>query len=75
MSGIPGRAGIRIFWCAHLAALSLLTGVFPWPNSHTLLFPIISCSPSWLLLGKRFCPPSEGTVSVNFVFFLSASVI
>ncbi|HEV7676106.1 MAG TPA: HD domain-containing phosphohydrolase [Candidatus Angelobacter sp.] len=70
MSGIPGRARPFVFLVCALGALSLLTGVFPWQSSHTLLFP------SYLLLTivasalKTVLPASEGTVSVNFVFFL-----
>jgi putative nucleotidyltransferase with HDIG domain len=47
-----------------------LAGVLPWRSSSTLLFP------SYLLLTivasalKTVLPASEGTVSVNFVFFL-----
>ncbi|HET9364981.1 MAG TPA: HD domain-containing phosphohydrolase, partial [Candidatus Angelobacter sp.] len=48
----------------------MLLGLFPWHSSHSLLFP------SYLLLTivasalKTVLPGSEGTVSVNFVFFL-----
>jgi putative nucleotidyltransferase with HDIG domain len=51
-------------------ALCLLAGVLPWHGSGSLLFP------SYLLLTiaasalKTVLPGSEGTVSVNFVFFL-----
>jgi putative nucleotidyltransferase with HDIG domain len=50
--------------------LCLLTGVFPWQSSHSLLFP------TYLLLAgiasglKTVLPGLEGTVSVNFVLFL-----
>jgi len=70
MSGIPGRARPFVFLVCAFGALSLLTGVFPWHSSHSLLFP------SYLLLTiaasalKTVLPASEGTVSVNFVFFL-----
>jgi putative nucleotidyltransferase with HDIG domain len=70
MSGIPGRARPFVFLVCALGALSLLTGVLPWLSSHSLLFP------SYLLLTvvasalKTVLPASEGTVSVNFVFFL-----
>ncbi len=70
MSGIPGRARPFVFLVCAFGALSLLTGVFPWRSSHSLLFP------SYLLLTvvasalKTVLPASEGTVSVNFVFFL-----
>ena len=70
MSGIPGRARPFVFLVCAFGALSLLTGVFPWQSSHTLLFP------TYLLLTivasalKTVLPASEGTVSVNFVFFL-----
>ena len=48
----------------------MLLGIFPWHSSQSLLFP------SYLLLTivasalKTVLPGSEGTVSVNFVFFL-----
>ncbi|HEX4603269.1 MAG TPA: HD domain-containing phosphohydrolase [Candidatus Angelobacter sp.] len=51
-------------------AVCLFTGIFPWNSSHSLLFP------SYLLLTvvasalRTVLPGSEGTVSVNFVFFL-----
>ena len=70
MSGIPGRARPFVFLVCAFGALCLLTGVFPWQSSHTLLFP------TYLLLTivasalKTVLPASEGTVSVNFVFFL-----
>jgi putative nucleotidyltransferase with HDIG domain len=70
MTGIPGRARPFVFLVCAFGALSLLTGVFPWHSSHSLLFP------SYLLLTiaasalKTVLPASEGTVSVNFVFFL-----
>ena len=70
MSGIPVRARPFVFLVCASGTLALLTGVFPWRSSHTLLFP------SYLLLTvvasalKTVLPASEGTVSVNFVFFL-----
>lgn len=70
MSGIPGRARPFVFLVCAFGALSLLTGALPWRSSHSFLFP------SYLLLTvvasalKTVLPASEGTVSVNFVFFL-----
>lgn len=70
MSGIPVRARPFVFLVCAFGALSLLTGALPWRSSHSFLFP------SYLLLTvvasalKTVLPASEGTVSVNFVFFL-----
>jgi putative nucleotidyltransferase with HDIG domain len=70
MAGVPTRARPFVFLVCAGGVLCLLTGSYPWHSSHSLLFP------SYLLLTvvasalKTVLPGSEGTVSVNFVFFL-----
>jgi len=70
MTGVPTRARPFVFLVCAGGAICLLTGVYPWHSSNSLLFP------SYLLLTivasalKTVLPGSEGTVSVNFVFFL-----
>lgn len=70
MTGVPTRARPFVVLICAAGALCLLAGVLPWHNSRSLLFP------SYLLLTvvasalKTVLPGSEGTVSVNFVFFL-----
>lgn len=70
MAGIPNRARPFVFLVCAVGALCLFTGILPWHASKGWLFP------SYLLLTvvasalKTVLPGSEGTVSVNFVFFL-----
>ena len=70
MTGVPTRARPFVFLVCASGAICLLFGVCPWHSSSSLLFP------SYLLLTivasalKTVLPGSEGTVSVNFVFFL-----
>lgn len=70
MTGVPSRARPFVVFICAAGALCLLAGVLPWHTSGSLLFP------SYLLLTiiasalRTVLPGSEGTVSVNFVFFL-----
>ena len=70
MAGVPTRARPFVVFVCFAGVLCLLAGVLPWRGSSSLLFP------SYLLLTivasalKTVLPASEGTVSVNFVFFL-----
>jgi putative nucleotidyltransferase with HDIG domain len=70
MTGVPTRARPFVLFVCAVGALCLLAGILPWHGSGSLLFP------SYLLLTvvasalKTVLPGSEGTVSVNFVFFL-----
>lgn len=70
MAGVPTRARPFVYLVCTTGVVCMLLGLFPWHSSHSLLFP------SYLLLTivasalKTVLPGSEGTVSVNFVFFL-----
>jgi putative nucleotidyltransferase with HDIG domain len=70
MTGVPTRARPFVFLVNASGVVCLLAGLYPWHSSHSLLFP------SYLLLTvvasalRTVLPASEGTVSVNFVFFL-----
>jgi putative nucleotidyltransferase with HDIG domain len=70
MTGVPTRARPFVLLVNASGILCLIAGLFPWHGSHSLLFP------SYLLLTivasalRTVLPAAEGTVSVNFVFFL-----
>ena len=70
MAGVPTRARPFIVFVCVAGGLCLLAGILLWHSSRSWLFP------SYLLLTivasalKTVLPASEGTVSVNFVFFL-----
>lgn len=70
MAGVPTRARPFVYLVCTTGMVCMLLGLLPWHSSHSLLFP------SYLLLTivasalKTVLPGSEGTVSVNFVFFL-----
>ena len=70
MAGIPARAKPFVFLVCTGGTLCLLLGLLPWHSSRSLLFPcylVLTIAASAL---KTVLPASEGTVSVNFVFFL-----
>jgi putative nucleotidyltransferase with HDIG domain len=70
MAGVPTRARPFVYLVCTTGVVCMLLGLLPWHSSKSLLFP------SYLLLTivasalKTVLPGSEGTVSVNFVFFL-----
>ena len=51
-------------------AVCLAAGVFPWRSTHSLLFPTYLVLTAIASALKTVMPGVEGTVSVNFVFFL-----
>jgi putative nucleotidyltransferase with HDIG domain len=70
MAGVPIRARPFVLLVCAVGIFCIAAGMLPWRSSHSLLFP------SYLLLTalasalKTVMPGIEGTVSVNFVFFL-----
>jgi len=70
MAGVPIRARVFVFLVCAGGALCLLIGVFPWQTSHSWLFPTYLLFAAIASGLKTTLPGLEGTVSVNFVFFL-----
>jgi len=70
MTGVPIRARAFVFLVCAGGALSLLTGIYPWQSSNSLLFPTFLFFTAIASGLKTVLPGFEGTVSVNFVFFL-----
>ncbi len=70
MAGIPVRARPFVFLIWGCGALCLVWGMVPWHSTHSLLFPTYLLLTAIASAMKIVMPGVEGTVSVNFVFFL-----
>lgn len=70
ISGIPKRARpfVLLVWTG--GVLCLLLGIVPWHSTGGLLFPAFLLLTALASALKTVMPGVEGTVSVNFVFFL-----
>ena len=72
MAGIPTRAWPFVLFVCALGAFCIATSTVPWQTSHSLLFPSYLVLTALASALKTVMPGVEGTVSVNFVFFLVA---
>lgn len=70
MAGIPIQARPFVLFVCALGAFCLVTGTIPWQSSHSLLFSSYLILTALASALKTVMPGVEGTVSVNFVFFL-----
>ena len=70
ISGIPKRARpfVLLVWAG--GVLCLFFGIVPWHSTGGLLFPAFLLLTALASALKTVMPGVEGTVSVNFVFFL-----
>jgi putative nucleotidyltransferase with HDIG domain len=69
MSGVPIRARPFVLLVCAVGMLCM-AGMLPWRSSHSLLFPSYLVLTALASALKTVMPGIEGTVSVNFVFFL-----
>ncbi len=70
MSGVPIRARPFVLLVCAMGIFCVASGMVPWRSSHGLLFPSYLVLTALASALKTVMPGLEGTVSVNFVFFL-----
>jgi putative nucleotidyltransferase with HDIG domain len=71
MAAVPNRARPFVLFVCACGAFSLATGMFPWhATNDTLLFVSYVALTALASALSTVLPGLEGTVSVNFVFFL-----
>src|SRR5260221_13369527 len=70
MSGVPIRARTFVLLVCAMGIFCVASGMVPWRSSHGLLFPSYLVLTALASALKTVMPGLEGTVSVNFVFFL-----
>lgn len=70
MAGTPIRARAFVLAVCICGAACIVAGVFPWQSGNTLLFVCYLLLTAVASALKAVLPGFEGTVSVNFVFFL-----
>jgi putative nucleotidyltransferase with HDIG domain len=70
MTGVPNRARPFVFLVCAAGTISLAAGMLPWHTSHSFLFFSYLALTALASALKTALPGLEGTVSVNFVFFL-----
>jgi putative nucleotidyltransferase with HDIG domain len=70
MTEVPTRARPFVLLICGLGLVCIATGTVPWQSSRSLLFPSYLVLTALASALKTVMPGLEGTVSVNFVFFL-----
>jgi putative nucleotidyltransferase with HDIG domain len=70
MAGVPIRARPFVLLVCAMGISCVAAGMVPWRSSHSLLFPSYLVLTALASALKAVMPGMEGTVSVNFVFFL-----
>jgi putative nucleotidyltransferase with HDIG domain len=70
MRGVPNRARPFVLGVCAAGTISLTAGILPWRTGHTLLFLSYLALTALASALKTALPGLQGTVSVNFVFFL-----
>src|SRR6266853_1505773 len=70
MAGVPIRARPFVLLVCAMGIFCVASGMVPWRSSHGLLFPSYLVLTALASALKTVMPGLEGTVSVNFVFFL-----
>ena len=70
MAGIPTRARPFVLLVCFMGTICVAMEMVPWQSTHGLLFPAYLVLTALASALKTVMPGVEGTVSVNFVFFL-----